>query len=99
MPIRAAASDFEARRLLRQRARAIGEKEVQCLFLHCSGTEPVPYRSQESISVLSRSSCPLRWFGMLTAEVAEITEFEPKNVETCSDLGSLRSLRSRCPLW
>src|SRR5437016_4984539 len=36
-------------------ARAIGEEEllaqVQCLCLHCSGTKPVPYRSQESISV------------------------------------------------
>src|SRR6266566_10118965 len=44
-------------------ARAIGDKEllaqVQCLSLHCSGTKPIPYRSQESISVslifLSRS--------------------------------------------
>ena len=37
------------------RARAIGEKEllaqVQCLSLHCRGTKPIPYRSQESISV------------------------------------------------
>ena len=37
------------------RARAIGEKEllaqVQCLSLHCSGTKPIPYRSQELISV------------------------------------------------
>ena len=37
------------------RARAIGEKEllaqVQCLSLHCSGTKPISYRSQESISV------------------------------------------------
>src|SRR6266498_5258635 len=37
------------------RARAIGDKEllaqVQCLSLHCSGTKPIPYRSQESISV------------------------------------------------
>jgi hypothetical protein len=37
------------------RARAISEKEllaqVQCLSLHCSGTKPIPYRSQESISV------------------------------------------------
>src|SRR5437762_1126693 len=37
------------------RARAIGEKEllaqVQCLSLHCSGIKPIPYRSQESISV------------------------------------------------
>jgi hypothetical protein len=36
-------------------ARAIGDKEllaqVQCLSLHCSGTKPIPYRSQESISV------------------------------------------------
>src|SRR6266480_2716377 len=48
-----------------------GKKEVQCLSLHCSGIKPVPYRTQESISVLSRSPCPLRWFGMLTAEVAE----------------------------
>jgi hypothetical protein len=33
------------------RARAIGEGEllaqVQCLSLHCSGTKPTPYRSQE----------------------------------------------------
>src|SRR5205823_12733146 len=37
------------------RARAIGEKElleqVQCLSLHCSGTKPVVYRSQQLISV------------------------------------------------
>jgi hypothetical protein len=37
------------------RARAIGDKEflaqVQCFSFHCSGTTPVPYRSQESISV------------------------------------------------
>src|SRR5256884_9966118 len=46
------------------RARAIGDKEllaqVQCLSLHCSGTKPIPYRSQESISVpliFSRVPC------------------------------------------
>src|SRR6266550_4524798 len=46
------------------RARAIGEKEllaqVQCLSLHCRGTKPIPYRSQESISVsliFSRVPC------------------------------------------
>ena len=37
------------------RARAIGDKEllaqVQCLSLHYSGTKPIPYRSQELISV------------------------------------------------
>src|SRR5438067_10653751 len=37
------------------RARAISEKEflaqVQCLSLHCSSTKPIPYRSQESVSV------------------------------------------------
>jgi hypothetical protein len=37
------------------RARAIGDKEllaqVQCLSLHCIGTKPIAYRSQESISV------------------------------------------------
>jgi hypothetical protein len=37
------------------RARAIGDKEllaqVQCLSLHCGGTKPISYRSQESISV------------------------------------------------
>src|SRR5262245_8537139 len=36
------------------RTRAISEKEllaqVQCLSLHCRGTKPVLYRSQESIS-------------------------------------------------
>src|SRR5947207_11653169 len=36
-------------------ARAIGDKEllaqVQCLSLHCSGIKPIPYRSQELISV------------------------------------------------
>src|SRR5437868_14075317 len=46
------------------RARAIGNKEllaqVQCLSLHCSGTKPIPYRSQELISVpliFSRVPC------------------------------------------
>jgi hypothetical protein len=46
------------------RLRAIGEKEllaqVQCLSLHCPGIKPVPYRTQESISVplmFSRLSC------------------------------------------
>src|SRR6266571_1619164 len=45
-------------------ARAIGDKEllaqVQCLSLHCSGTKPIPYRSQELISVpriFSRVPC------------------------------------------
>src|SRR5207249_12235409 len=37
------------------RARAIGNKEllaqVECLSLYCSATKPIPYRSQESISV------------------------------------------------
>src|SRR5438067_13169023 len=46
------------------RARAISDKEllaqVQRLSLHCSGTKPIPYRSQESISVpliFSRVPC------------------------------------------
>src|SRR5438067_3184506 len=46
------------------RARAIIDKEllaqVQCLSLHCSGTKPILYRSQESISVpriFSRIPC------------------------------------------
>ena len=46
------------------RARAIGDKEllaqVQCLSLHCRGTKPIPYRSQELISVpliFSRVPC------------------------------------------
>src|SRR5207248_10777417 len=46
------------------RARAIGDKEllaqVQCLSLHCSGAKPIPYRSQQSISVpliFSRVPC------------------------------------------
>src|SRR5438132_5308369 len=46
------------------RARAIGDKEllaqVQCLSLHCSGTKPIPNRSQELISVhriLTRVPC------------------------------------------
>src|SRR5256884_3492931 len=46
------------------RARAIGDKEllaqVQCLSLHCRGTKPILYRSQESISVhltFTRVSC------------------------------------------
>src|SRR6266550_1816198 len=46
------------------RASAIGEKEllaqVQCLSLHFSGTKPIPYRSQELISVpliFSRVPC------------------------------------------
>jgi hypothetical protein len=37
------------------RAGAIGEKELlaklQCLSLYCRGSKPIPYRSQESISV------------------------------------------------
>src|SRR5207248_11546156 len=46
------------------RARAISEKEllaqVQRLSLHCSGTKPIPYRSQELVSVpliFSRVPC------------------------------------------
>src|SRR4029077_19896522 len=46
------------------RARAIGEKEllaqIQCLSLHCRGSKPIPYRSQELISVhltFTRVSC------------------------------------------
>src|SRR5262249_33508815 len=46
------------------RARGIGEKEllaqVQCLCLHCIGTKPIPYRSQELIPVhltFSRIPC------------------------------------------
>ena len=52
--IRAASSDFEARRLLPQSARHRRKEllaQVQCLSLHCSGTKPIPYRSQELISV------------------------------------------------
>src|SRR5882724_3215450 len=51
------------------RARAISEKEllaqVQCLSLHCSGTKPVPYPSQELISVpliFSRGPCVIYRF-------------------------------------
>src|SRR4029453_1869787 len=46
------------------RARAIGDKELlaqaQCFSLHCIGPKPVPYRSQELISVhltFSRVPC------------------------------------------
>ena len=43
------------------RARAIREKEllaqVQCLSLRCWGTKPIPYRSQELISVHLTFSC------------------------------------------
>ena len=64
------------------RSRAIGEKEllaqVPMLVLSLQRYRACPLSKQELISVLSRSPCPLRWFGMLTAEVAEITEFEPK---------------------
>ena len=52
--IRAASSDFEARHLLPQSARHRRQRapgKVQCLSLHCSGTKPIPYRSQELISV------------------------------------------------
>src|SRR5207248_8793612 len=45
-------------------ASAIGNKEllaqVQCLSLHCSGTKPIPYRTQEASSVpliFSRVPC------------------------------------------
>src|SRR4029077_20967309 len=50
-------------------ARAISDKEllaqVQCLSLHCSGTKPVPYPSQELISVhlmFSRGPCVINRF-------------------------------------
>src|SRR5260370_8553057 len=58
------------------RARAIGNKkllaQVQCLSLHCSGTKPIPYRSQESSQ---REFSPVGDACRLRVEIIDRTPF------------------------
>ena len=57
-------------------AGAIGDKEVlaqtQCLSLHCSGTKPVPYRSQE---LSQREFSPVGDACRLRVEIIDRTPF------------------------
>jgi hypothetical protein len=58
------------------RARAISDKElpaqVQCLSLHCSGTKPIPYRSQE---LSEREFSPVGDACRLRVEIIDRTPF------------------------